>query len=126
MRPGLVALAALALATTLAAGWACRHARADTTAQASSKARGQRYIEQWGCGSCHTVPGIRSAAGVVAPPLTAFARRSFIAGEVANTPDNMVRWLMDPQSIEPGTAMPNLGVSETVARDMATYLYSLR
>src|SRR6185295_19205414 len=116
----------LALASALTAGWAGRHARADAFTPPSSMARGRSYIEQWGCGSCHTIPGIRSAAGVVAPPLTAFARRSFIGGEVANTPENLVRWLMDPQAIEPGTAMPNLGVSDPVARDMATYLYSLR
>lgn len=47
------------------------------------------------------------------------------AGEVANTRDQMVRWLRDPQSIDPMTAMPNLEVSERDARDMAAYLATL-
>jgi cytochrome c1 len=127
MRPVLViTVAGLVLAAGVGAGWACRHARADTPSQTSSTNRGRQYLAQWGCGSCHMIPGIRSAAGVVAPPLTAFARRSFIAGEVPNNVENLVRWLVNPQSIEPGTAMPNLGISEPVARDMAAYLYSLR
>ena len=127
MRPRLVVpTAALALTAALAIGWSCRRARAETPKQPSPTALGRQYLEHWGCGSCHTIPGIRSANGVVAPPLTGFARRSFIGGEVPNNPENLVRWIMNPQSIEPGTAMPNLSVAEPVARDMAAYLYSLR
>ena len=48
-----------------------------------------------------------------------------IAGELANTPDNMVRWLRNPKSIDPLTAMPDLGVTERDARDMAAYLATL-
>ena len=33
---------------------------------------------------------------------------------------------MTPQRFEPGGAMPNLGVSEDDARDMAAYLYARR
>jgi cytochrome c1 len=55
-----------------------------------------------------------------------FARRSYIAGQLVNSPDNLVRWIMDPQGVEPGTAMPNLGVVPVVARDMAAYLYTLQ
>jgi cytochrome c2 len=89
-------------------------------------ARGVDAIERYGCGSCHAIPGIRRAAGRVGPPLTSFARRVFIAGQVPNTPDYLVRWIVMPQSIEPGTAMPNLGVSDGDARDIAAYLYTLR
>jgi cytochrome c1 len=49
-----------------------------------------------------------------------------VAGEVPNTPRFMVRWIENPQAIEPGTAMPNLGVSDAQARDIAAYLYTLR
>ena len=58
--------------------------------------------------------------------LTAFGRRVYIAGEVPNTSENLVQWLEVPQSIEPGTAMPNLGVTEGEAREIAAYLYTLR
>jgi cytochrome c len=62
----------------------------------------------------------------VGPPLTQFTHRAFIAGEVPNNGEFLVRWISVPQSIEPGTAMPNLGVSEAQARDIAAYLYTLR
>jgi len=53
-------------------------------------------------------------------------RRSYIAGEVPNGPDALARWIMSPQSLVPGTPMPDMGVSERDAQDMAAYLLSLR
>jgi len=88
--------------------------------------RGAGVIAQYGCGSCHTIPGVRDAVGLVGPPLLWWSRRSFIAGEVPNTPPNLVRWIRDPQSIERTTAMPAVGLSEQQARDAAAYLYTLR
>lgn len=87
---------------------------------------GAKLIENYRCGVCHTIPGIRGADGLVGPPLTLFAYRTFVGGEVPNTPPNLVRWIMDPPSIEPGTAMPALGLNEQQARDVAAYLYTLR
>lgn len=91
-----------------------------------SPERGAQLVRSFGCGSCHTIPGIRNARGLVGPPLFFFSRRTYIAGQLPNTPDNLVRWIQDPQAIEPGTAMPTLGASEQQARDMAAYLYTLR
>jgi cytochrome c2 len=88
--------------------------------------RGARAMAGIGCGFCHTIGGVRGARGKVGPPLDGMAERTFIAGQVPNTPDNLVRWIRDPQSIERGTAMPNLGVDETTARDIAAYLYTRR
>jgi cytochrome c len=81
---------------------------------------------EYGCGKCHTVPGIREAKGVVGPPLTALSRRTFIGGNFANTPDNLVHWVMSPKAMKPRTAMPDLGLSEEQARDVAAYLYTLQ
>lgn len=80
----------------------------------------------YGCGACHTIPGVPGARGLVGPSLSGFARRQSIAGQVANTGEFLVRWISVPQAIKPGTAMPNLGVSEARARDIAAYLYTLR
>ncbi len=88
--------------------------------------RGAADIAQIGCGTCHTIPGIKDAEGLVGPPLEHWSRRTYIAGEVPNTPGMLVRWIEMPQAIEPGTAMPNLGVTEQRARDIAAYLYTLR
>jgi cytochrome c1 len=49
-----------------------------------------------------------------------------VAGKLPNTPDQLVRWIQQPQAVEPGTAMPDLGVSLAEARDIAAYLYTLR
>ena len=87
---------------------------------------GKQLIANYGCGACHTIPGVRGARGLVGPPLIKFARRTYIAGEVPNTADFLIRWIEVPQAIEPGTAMPNLGVSEGQARDIAAYLYTLQ
>ena len=88
--------------------------------------RGKQVITKFNCGSCHMIPGIANARGLVGPPLMMFGRRTFIAGEVPNQPENLVQWIKDPQSIESGTAMPDLGLNEQQARDAAAYLYTLR
>jgi cytochrome c len=87
---------------------------------------GRNYMEAAGCGSCHLIPGVVNARGMVGPSLEHFAQRSFIAGEVPNTADNLVKWIVNPPSIEPHTAMPSLGVTPSQARDIAAYLYQLR
>lgn len=89
-------------------------------------AHGKLVIQQTGCGACHTIPGIYTARGVVGPPLFFFSRRTMIAGELPNSPDNLVRWLKNPKLVEPGTAMPDLGLTDQQARDVAAYLYTLR
>ena len=86
---------------------------------------GALYIEQIGCGSCHMIPGIDGAQGLVGPPLDHMGKRIFIAGLLRNTPANMVTWLLDPQEIVPGNAMPDMGLSEEQARDITAYLYTL-
>lgn len=88
--------------------------------------RGRMVIEQRNCGTCHTIPGVRNARGLVAPPLLWFSRRTFIAGEIPNTPENLVRWVLAPDAIEPRTAMPRIGLDEQQSRDVAAYLYTLR
>ena len=88
--------------------------------------RGRELIHAYGCGSCHTVPGVRGAHGLVGPPLAEIADRVYLAGQLPNTPDNMKRWIRAPQSVEGGTAMPNMNVSENDARHIAAYLYTLR
>ncbi|MBQ0896282.1 c-type cytochrome [Micromonospora sp. U56] len=87
--------------------------------------RGAELIVQYGCGSCHTIPGVNRADGLVGPPLTRFGARSYIAGQLPNNADNLQRWIADPQAVEPGTAMPNLSVTAIDAQDIAAYLYTL-
>jgi cytochrome c len=88
--------------------------------------RAPALIKSLGCAGCHTVPGVSGATGNVGPPLTRFGDRTYVAGMLRNTPDNLIRWIRDPQGVVPGNAMPNMGVSAADARDIAAYLYTLR
>ena len=88
--------------------------------------RGRKAIDQYACVTCHEIPGIVGANAPVGPPLEAIGTRGFIAGVLPNTPENMVRWLRDPQAVNPKSAMPDLGVTERDARDIAAYLATLR
>ncbi|MFW6076869.1 MAG: c-type cytochrome [Hyphomicrobiales bacterium] len=87
---------------------------------------GADLIRDYGCPACHTIPGITAADGIVGPTLEGFALRIYIAGVHPNTPDNLVRWIMEPPDMVPATAMPDMDVPEDQARHIAAYLYTLR
>ncbi|MEJ8838826.1 c-type cytochrome [Ramlibacter sp. AN1133] len=88
--------------------------------------RGRELMGDFGCGNCHAIPGIRGARGNVGPPLTRIGDRVFVAGVLRNTPENLMRWLQHPQQVVPGNGMPEMGITEPQARDIASYLYTLR
>ena len=88
--------------------------------------RGKLLLQQYGCGSCHTIPGVAASRGNVGPPLVAISSRVYLAGQLPNTPQNMVRWIRVPREIDPRTAMPNLQVPEQHAQDIVAYLYRLK
>jgi cytochrome c len=88
--------------------------------------RGRSAIGTYGCAACHTIPGIRGANATVGPPLDRIAVRSYLAGRLTNSPANMIRWIQRPQEVDPKNAMPNMGVTDQDARDIAAYLYTLR
>lgn len=94
-------------------------------ARLGDPAAGKHAINQYLCATCHKIPGIVGATKMVGPPLGGIARRAYIAGKLKNTPDNMLRWLADPQKINPDTAMPNLHIREQDIQDIAAYLYTL-
>jgi cytochrome c len=111
------------LALVLAAAAAgCSHGRQTIDVPGASATRGKAVIERIGCGGCHVIPGIRAAGGRVGPPLAQFARRRTVAGKLPNTPDALARWIAHPQRIVPGNDMPDLGLSDRQARDVAAYL----
>jgi mono/diheme cytochrome c family protein len=97
-----------------------------STAGAPDPQRGRLALGQYGCVTCHRIPGVVGANAPVGPPLDGIGSQAFIAGILPNTPANMERWLRDPQRFSPHNAMPGLGVSERDARDMAAYLATLQ
>ena len=84
--------------------------------------RGRVAIQQYGCGACHIIPKVRDATGRLGPDLRELRLRTYVAGIVPNTPENLVKWIQDPQAMDPETAMPTLGATEAQARDIAAYL----
>jgi len=86
---------------------------------------GRDALQQYLCVTCHAIPGVPGARHYVGPSLDGMADRSRIAGVVPNSPDSMQQWLLDPQRIKPGTAMPALGLREQDARDIAAFLQTL-
>lgn len=88
--------------------------------------RGEAMIREYGCGTCHSIPGVPGANSLVGPPLKGLAARAYIGGVLSNTPDNLISWIRDPQAASPRTAMPDLGVTERDARDIAAYIYQVR
>ena len=91
-----------------------------------SVARGESAIAKYGCGTCHTIPGIRSANATVGPPLNRIAVRHYLGGHLPNTPGHMVEWIQHPQKIDPRNVMPEMGVTDQDASDIAAFLYTLR
>jgi cytochrome c2 len=87
---------------------------------------GKIVIARQACGSCHEIPGVENSDGLVGPPLAHFASRTIIAGLLPNTPAALETWLRLPQSVVPGNAMPDMGLTEKQARDVTAYLYTLQ
>jgi cytochrome c2 len=59
-------------------------------------------------------------------PLGNVADRVYVGGVLTHTPDNLIRWIVDPKQFSPRTAMPTTGINEGQARDVAAYLYAIR
>jgi cytochrome c len=88
--------------------------------------RGADLVLHYRCGGCHDIPGIAGADGNVGPPLRRIGTRTYIAGYIRNSPDNMAYWIEDPQRMLPGNAMPRMGIPPNDARDITAFLYTLK
>jgi cytochrome c2 len=81
---------------------------------------------RYGCPTCHVIPGVPGAVGKVGPSLASLAERSYLAGTIPNTPSDLQRWIMHPQQIHPGIAMPEMSVTSQDAQEIAAFLQSDR
>jgi len=87
---------------------------------------GATLIKHYQCGTCHLIPEIDEAAGNVGPSLLHVGTRTYIAGFIHNSPENMALWIQDPQKALPGNAMPRMGVTPLDSRDITAFLYGLK
>lgn len=111
----------LPIALILLAG--CQSERPPPGVQGDA-ARGKVALTQYACHACHVIPGVAGSDVYVGRPLDDVARRRFIAGKLPTTQANLARWIRDPQSVDPETAMPSMGVTERDAQDISAYLLS--
>ena len=88
--------------------------------------RGKIALSTYGCVACHSIPGVPGSNALTAPPLIGISHRSYLAGMLQNPPENLERWIQHPRPVNPRTAMPEQGVTDQDARDIAAYLYTTR
>lgn len=124
-------ISAMALLLLFALASSCKSAPERALAEArirvgGNPGRGAYLIQRYGCGGCHRIPGVVGAGGKAAPSLGQLSGEAYISGNLPNTPENVMRWIQAPHSILPNTKMPELEIGNTEARDITTYLWSLR
>lgn len=92
----------------------------------TAAAAGERFFLQNGCAACHSVRGT-PADGLVGPDLTHLASRKTIgASLLPNEPENLRRFLIDPEGVKPGVVMPHFKMLPDSELDaLVAYLASL-
>jgi len=96
------------------------------TPRAGDAAKGLAFLQQESCRSCHAINGTLASAGV-GPDLTHFASRKQFGGGIAeNTPENLRRWLEDPQQVKPGVLMPNFKLTSEQITQLVAYFETLK
>jgi len=87
---------------------------------------GSKLFHELTCDDCHTVAGT-SANGDIGPDLTHVAsRETLAAGRLKNTPENLAKWISDPQKWKPGSHMPDFNFTPTQVSDLVAYLETLK
>jgi putative membrane protein len=122
----LVSVLFVAAVGAVSAGCGNNYERVAREMTGGEPTRGPQAIRKYGCDTCHVIPGVLTADATVGPPLTQIAQRAYLAGRIDNTPENMIKWIRHPHSIDDKTLMPEMGVSLQDGRDIAAYLYTLR
>jgi len=120
------AVIAATLLGTLTQAWLSANQTHDVASviTGGNPARAPELIRRYGCAGCHAIGGIAGGDGQVGGPLSDMRKRVYIGGVVTNSPENLVRWIVNPRQYSPRTAMPASGISEGEARDVAAFLYT--
>ena len=92
----------------------------------SAAAEGEKVFMQNACINCHAIAGT-VATGRFGPDLTHLASRDTIAaGAIENTPENLRKWIDDPNSMKPGSLMPSMHLSGKELDNITAYLTQLQ
>jgi cytochrome c len=124
---GVASSAAIAVGAALGLAGACGgDTSPERAVHGGDPERGRLAIRRYGCGTCHEIPGVKSAHGHVGPSLAELSSRRYLAGRLPNTPDRLMEWIQHPQAIEPGNVMPDMEVTMRDAADIAAALYDVK
>ncbi len=89
-------------------------------------AKGLAVFQQLSCASCHGIKGTPDNAQV-APDLTHIASRQEIGACILNnTPENLRRWITNPQKVKPGVLMPNFNLTDEQVNELVAYFETLK
>jgi cytochrome c oxidase subunit 2 len=98
---------------------------AESTLPEGETALSGKLIFQTHCAVCHTIRGV-DPAGIAGPDLSHLMTRATIAaGLLTNTPENLARWIRDPESQKPGAHMPAQALTRTELMAVTSYLGTL-
>jgi len=106
--------------------WIARQVQPAPGPEGAVAQAGRSFFFAQTCANCHAIGGT-SAAANAAPDLTHLAARSQLAaGVIPNTPQDLARWLRNPQQLKPGCQMPNFSLNEDQVTQLVAYLEGLR
>jgi cytochrome c oxidase subunit 2 len=106
--------------------WQQAQLRPATAPVGDAATQGHDLFMRSTCVNCHAINGTL-AKGSVAPDLTHFASRKRLGSGVAdNTPENLRRWLANPQQFKPGVKMPDYHFTDEQLTQLVAYFQTLR
>lgn len=110
------------------AAWEQRQLQAAPTPANAQMINGAKLFEQLTCVNCHQIRGpSEGPIPKAGPDLTHVAsRQTLAAGKVKNTPEELARWIREPQKFKPGNLMPDMQLTEAQTEDLIAYLQSLK
>lgn len=106
--------------------WLRASAQPAASPRGSQAVAGGALFAHYACSSCHQIRGT-AAHGLQGPDLTHFAsRKTMLAGLMENNPENLTRWLSNPQAVKPGAHMPRFIFGQDTIQALTAYLSQLK
>jgi len=106
--------------------WLAHQRQPASPPSAVEAAKGAQVFMEKNCVNCHSIAGLMTR-GRVAPDLTHVGSRTTLAaGTLPNTPENLAKWLRNPQSVKKGVRMPDTGLNTDQIKHLTAYLEGLK
>ena len=106
--------------------WLAHQRQPASPSLAAEATKGAEVFREKNCVNCHSIAGLMTR-GRVAPDLTHVGSRTTLAaGTLPNTPENLAKWLTNPQSVKKGTLMPDIGLNTDQIKYLVAYLEGLK